>query len=197
MALSEAPAGAPVVRVNKRELAGILGVSLPTISRWLNCYRDFPVLQPGTNGREYQFDAAAVRDFMASKDAEEERIEAEREAAIAQLGLPLEEQAEDAAAGVLKPRERLDHVRAISAEDKLRQERGFLVSVPATRQAMTAAIARWNRAIHARIRQDGRDFNLPDAVVRALLAGVAETQRQFVRELGHDAGLPDEGRNAA
>jgi phage terminase Nu1 subunit (DNA packaging protein) len=184
------------VRVNKRELARILGVSLPTIGAWLDRYPEFPVLQSGTNGREYQFDAVAVRDFMAIKDAEEERLEKEREAAIAQLGLPLEEQTEDGA-GALKPRERLDHVRAISAEDKLRQERGFLVSVPAARQAMTAAVARWNRAIHARIRQDGRDFNLPDAVVRALLAGVAETQHQFVRELGYDAGLTEAGRNAA
>ena len=187
---SEAPPGvaAPRLSLNKRELARVLNVSLPTITAWLDRYSDFPVFQAGTNGREYQFDPFAVRAFLDEREAEERRLADEREAQIAQLGLPLEEQTDGADA--LKPRDRLDHIRAIQAEDKLRVERGFLVSVPAQRQAMTSALARWNRALHAAMRQCGRDFNLPDAVVRALTDSLGETQRQFVRELRADAGLP-------
>ena len=193
---SEAATAVPALRLNKRELARALNVSLPTIAAWMDRYPDFPVLQEGTNGREYQFDPLAVRDFMAEKAAEEERAELEKAAAIAQLGLPLQDQS-DTQSDVLKPRDRLDHVRAMSAEDKLRIERGFLVSVPAQRQAMTSAISRWNRALHAAVRQCGRDFNLPDAVVRALGERLSETQRQFVRELGAEAGLPGADRNAS
>ena len=178
-------------RAPREGLSHVVGASEPplserTIGAWLDRYPDFPVLQNGTNGREYAFDPFAVRAFMREQEAIEDALEAKKAEAIAQIGLPLEESANDQA-GLLTPKNRLDHIRAIAAEDKLRIERGYLVSVPATRMAMSTAIARWNRAIHARIRQEGRDLNLPNAVVRALLAGVAETQRQFVRELGYDA----------
>ena len=185
---SDGPAGAPALRLNKRELARVLSVSLPTVGAWIERYPDFPVLQSGTNGREYQFDPVAVRAFIAARQAEEERVDAERAAAIDQLGLALEDQA-DGAPAALTARERLDHVRALQAEDKLRVERGFLVSVPAPRQAMNAAIARMNRTLTAALRQGGRDFNLPDAVVRGLLERIAEAQRQLIRELGDEAGL--------
>jgi phage terminase Nu1 subunit (DNA packaging protein) len=187
---SETPPATAAVRVNKRELARILSVSLPTVSAWLDRYPDFPTLQVGRNGLEYQFDPIAVRAFMAAKEEAEEAEEAARTAAIAQLGLSLETPAA-ALADALSPRERLDHVRAIQAEDELRVKRGYLVSVPTVRQAMTAAVARWNRMNRAALRQAGHDMALPDAVVRALQDRLGETQAQFIRELGYEAGIAD------
>ena len=184
LALSSAAADAGGLTVNKRELARVLGVSLPTIENYLDRYDDFPVVKRGTNGSSYVFDPIAVRDFLDAQQALEQESEARRQEAIAQLGLPLNDAA---LSDELTPKERLDYVRAIAAEDKLRLERGFLVQTAETRMAMTAAISRWNRALHAAVRQACRDLSLPDAVQRDLIARLSETQRALVRELKLEA----------
>ncbi|HZL59173.1 MAG TPA: hypothetical protein VFC38_05690 [Stellaceae bacterium] len=46
------------ITVNKGELARILTCSLPTIEALINRYPDMPILQRGSNGVEWQFDAA-------------------------------------------------------------------------------------------------------------------------------------------
>jgi phage terminase Nu1 subunit (DNA packaging protein) len=175
------PMPEPSLRLNKRELGRLLGVSLPTIDAYLDRHPDFPILQQGTNGREWQFDAAAVREFLAAHEAEEAAAETRRQEQIAQLAQPLE-----AAAGTVQeitPGDRLKLIRALIAEDELRRTRGSLVSAPAMRQALTAAIARWNRAQTATIRQAGRDFVLPDHVVAARLVRRGDAQRQFIADL--------------
>ncbi len=181
---SDAPAPAPV-RVNKRELAQVLGVSVPTINAWLDRHEGFPIVQEGTNGREWQFDAIAVRAFLDDRRAEEEREEARRQAAIAQLGLPLDDVSGEVTSA-LSGKERLQELRALKAEDDLRVQRGYLVSVPETRTMLGNAIGRWNRAIHAAILQAGRDMNLPATVIRALDDRLDETQRGLVRDLRMD-----------
>ncbi len=177
------PEGGPVL-VNKRELAGILSVSLPTLTDWIERFPDFPVWERGANGREYRFDAIAVREWAMARREAEARDEAARRDMLAQFALPLTDPG-DAAAGEAVAS--LEDIRRIREADKLRQERGFLVGVPEIRQALTAAVAKWNRATHATVRQAARDFNLPPAVERALADRFAEAQRQFLRDLTADA----------
>lgn len=180
----------PVDPVNKRELAAILGRSVPTVSAWIERYPDFPVLDRGTNGKEWRFDPAAVAAFVTDLDAAEARATAERQTRIQQLGLPFT----DPGDGVQPTNAgyTLDDIKLIQATDKLRMERGFLVDVSETRVTFTAAIARWNRAQRAVIHQAGRDFNLSEAVTRGLFDRFAQAQRQFVRDLRQDADLLSE-----
>lgn len=175
-----APVGAAPVLVNKAEVAGILGVSLPTLAAWIARYPDFPVYERGTNGREWRFDAAAVRAWELARREAEARDEAARRDLLAQFALPLTDPG-DAAAG--EGIASLEEIRRIREADKLRVERGFLVDVSQLRQALTGAVAKWNRASHAAVRQAARDLNLPDAVNRAILAALAEAQNQFIRDL--------------
>jgi phage terminase Nu1 subunit (DNA packaging protein) len=179
----------PALTCNKRELARLLGVSLPTISAYLDRWADFPVVQNGTTGREWRFDPLAVRDYLAAKEAEEEAYEARRQAEIDQLAMPLESVSDGPSE--INPGDRLKLIRSLAAEDDLRLKRGFLVSVPAERQALTAAVARWNRAQLAAVRQAGRDYSLPDAVVRGLVDRFAEAQTQLIADLKLEAGLAE------
>lgn len=176
--------------VNKRELAAILGCSLPTVSAWIDRYPDFPVIDRGTNGKEWHFDPEAVTAYVAELKAAEARQAAEQQARIQQLGLPFTDPGDGVQPSTANYS--LDDIKRIQALDKLRMERGFLVDVSETRQAFTAAIARWSRAQRAVINQAGRDFNLPDGVTRALFDRMAEAQRQFVRDLRQDADLLSE-----
>lgn len=185
--MSVALSSPPIERVNKRELAALLSVSLPTIAAWIERYPEFPVLDRGTNGKEWAFDPIAVSDFIAAIQAAEAAAEAERKARIQQLGLPFTDPGDGASAD--GQAYTLDDIKRIQAMDKLRQERGFLVDVSETRQALTAAVARWNRAQRAVVNQLARDFALPDAVARAMTDRFAEAQRQFVRDLRQDADL--------
>jgi len=131
----------------------------------------------------------ALRDYLAAKEAEEEAYEARRQAEIDQLAMPLESVSDGPSE--INPGDRLKLIRSLAAEDDLRLKRGFLVSVPAERQALTAAVARWNRAQLAAVRQAGRDYSLPDAVVRGLVDRFAEAQTQLIADLKLEAGLAE------
>jgi phage terminase Nu1 subunit (DNA packaging protein) len=178
------PLGAAPVLVNKAEVAGILGISLPTLAAWIARYSDFPVYERGANGREWRFDAAAVRAWELSRREAEARDEAARRDLLAQFALPLTDPGDAATGdGVAS----LEEIRRIRESDKLRLERGFLVDVSSLRQQLTAAVTKWNRATHATLRQAARDLNLPDAVARELQARLADAQTQFLRDLRADA----------
>ena len=96
------PLGAAPVLVNKAEVAGILGISLPTLAAWIARYSDFPVYERGANGREWRFDAAAVRAWELSRREAEARDEAARRDLLAQFALPLTDPG-DAATGMASP----------------------------------------------------------------------------------------------
>ncbi len=64
-----------VTVVNKRELAKLLVVSVVTVNAFMDRLDNFPVVQPGTNGKVWQFDAATVKVFMAAREAEKQQAE--------------------------------------------------------------------------------------------------------------------------
>lgn len=66
---------APLI-VNKRELAGLFRVSIPTIDDWLP--KGCPVHKGGSNGVAYEFDFEAVKAWREAEAAREAKAEADR-----------------------------------------------------------------------------------------------------------------------
>lgn len=55
--------------VNRAELAGVCGVSLPTVDAWVE--KGCPFVQRGSKGREWQFDTAAVINWRVDRAVQE------------------------------------------------------------------------------------------------------------------------------
>jgi hypothetical protein len=77
----------PRLLVNKRELARrVLGCSLPTVNDLIDGHADFPIVTRGAPGVEWQFDAAAVTEFLAAQS----RAEADQACAVEPSGAEAE-----------------------------------------------------------------------------------------------------------
>jgi phage terminase Nu1 subunit (DNA packaging protein) len=173
--------------VNKRELARYLKTSVVTIGNWIERYEAFPILQPGTNGRDYKFDLRAVVDFLRAQKDAETRFAAERDEALAQLVLPLVLEAIDPPPSNGLKLSTKDQIEALKLSSMRRQEAerlGQLVPVAEVSEALIAALATFSRMQRAAVRQAAADQNLPHSVVRALEQRFADAQRTFVREAG-------------
>ncbi len=173
--------------VNKRELARYLKTSVVTIGNWIERYEAFPILQPGTNGRDYKFDLRAVVDFLRAQKDAEARFAAERDETLAQLVLPLVLETIDPPAANGARLSTKDQIEALKLSSMRRQEAerlGQLVPVNEVSEALIAALATFSRMQRAAVRQAAADQNLPHSVVRALEARFADAQRTFVREAG-------------
>ena len=90
MSLTSSPETDRDALVTKKELARLLRISRQTLDLWIERYGDeFPVLERGTNGREWQFDADLVIEFLRAKQAENAARQANRDALLDQLTLPI------------------------------------------------------------------------------------------------------------
>lgn len=170
--------------VNKRELARLLRTSVVTIGNWIERYGDeFPIRERGTNGREYAFDTAAVVAFLRRRQEEERRRQENRDEQLAQIVLPLNlpQEPQQQKSGV-SVKEQLEALRLSAERRKEAVALGQLVKADEVTDALSRAFAALNRQLHAAVRSVGREFNLPEHVIRALDARFAETQRNFVRE---------------
>lgn len=181
---------APVV-VNKQQLASWLGVSLPTLSGWMLRYgTEFPVIERGSNGREFKFDAAAVSAFLRARKAEQEASKVETDAQLAQLRLPFD------LPGVEPP------PRASSTKEELlawelrkrqRQEAeaaGALVPAQQVGEALRAAFARIGRDTAAFVRQLARENNWPPAYAAQTERRLAEQQQATIAALRASFATP-------
>jgi len=180
-----APGGSPdsPLHVNKRELARrILSCSLPTLNDLIERYNDFPVLERGSNGVEWKFDANAVVEFLARKREEERRQSEERSDLFRQFSLPIDEIAPDEARG-LSPTQRGQLAKARLAERKLAIESGLLLQAAETRQVIQVALARLGKSLDGLPTQLGREFNLPEEVVRSMRGRLDDFRRGTVAEL--------------
>ena len=169
------------VRLNKVRLAHWLEVSLPTLARWLLKYgQEFPVIERGTNGREWQFDPEEVGDFLRHKQEEQQASEAERDDQLAQLRLPFDLPGVEAPPKASSPREELDawRVRKIAREEA--QAAGALVPTVEVTAAVAAVLARIARDTAAFIRQVGREQSWPESYTAHLQKRLAEQQRATV-----------------
>jgi phage terminase Nu1 subunit (DNA packaging protein) len=189
------------VLINKRGLARMLGVSIPTVSEMLDRYPDFPVEVRGRVGLKWQFNAADVQAFLAGKRAEEAATAgATRVAFLAQASSRLEKAGPGAATSG-SAQERLAHARALVAEDKLARERSQLVRVDDLRTKLGpvfAKIGEWMQTLPA---DCAAHYNLSDAVVGDMRARISAEHRELYAQLKDwlpaDAALPPDGKASA
>lgn len=188
MSLVLPPEPGPVL-VNKGELAGILGVTVATVSSWIAKRPDFPVYERGTQGREWRFDPAAVVAYVTAMREAERAAETARVAGMAQLGLALTDPGDASAAGGFS----LADLKATRLADQLRAERSFLVETSALAEALADALAMWDRRVAEMLAAAGHDLNIPADGLAAVADRLAEGRRQFTAEAARALGVPGAG----
>ena len=190
------------VILNKAELANWLGISLPTLSSWMLRYGpEFPVVERGTNGRDYRFEAEAVADFLRAKQEEEAALKARRDEALAQLRLPMEIAPEvGIAPGSTLPIK--DQIAALELRRRQREEAErsrLLVLAAPVRDAFRAVLTRISADNRASLGRLAREHSWPDAYLRELERRWAEQQASTVAALEEafaSAGGEESGRLA-
>ncbi len=171
------------MRVNKAELAQILGVSLPTIAAYLVRYGDmFPILERGSRGRDYWFDHEAVVDFLQGRRAADAEADSDRQAAIRQFALPFGHNG----GPPLQPEipHRPADLLALMKVRKLHREEayacGLLVKAADVGASIAELLRELNRHQHQMVRQFGRQEGLSDDQTARLDTALSTCQRKFV-----------------
>ena len=187
-----------VETLNKQRLALRLGVSLPTLSKWLLKYEaDFPVVARGGNGRDYSFDLAAVVAFLRTKQADQCAAAAATKAAIDETlaGLLLPFDPPDAEPQPMVPSIK-DEILAWELRKRQRLEAeaaGLLIPVEQVRSVVMDTLGRLSREQRAFIRQIGREEGWPPAVIQAHEKRLADVQRATVAAWRTEHGTPRPG----
>lgn len=179
--------------VNKAELAHWLRVSLPTLGRWMLRYgADFPVIERGTNGRDYAFDPQAVATFLEAKRQEQEQSRGERDEQLAQLRLALDLPTAEPPPKTATTKDEIEAWRLRRLKREEAERAAQLVPADGVADALRAALGRLSRDMHAFVRQIGREQNWPDAYTRAVETRLAEQQRASVASLRTILAEPDD-----
>lgn len=188
LALSSDPgdgaALSPGPLVNMRQLAAYLRTSRQTLSVWLDRWADFPVVERGTNGREYRFDVRAVSTFLRAKRDEQARSTAERDQALSQLAFPFDPPPDEPPEPRLSLKDQVEALKLRRLQREEAERSGRLVEAAGVADLLTTCLTTLQRTLRAGIRQAGLEHNLPDPVIRALEARLADAQRAFVRDAG-------------
>jgi phage terminase Nu1 subunit (DNA packaging protein) len=171
------------VIVNKGQLADIIGCSVPHVDALMKRYPEFPVIKQGNKGVGWEFDANAVRDFLAARRAEEDAAAAAAAERRDQLRLP---GVEVSGPTGLTPNQELAQVRAEKERRALAREAGFLVETAVVRDALDRSLRKLQVGLRAIPANTGRKFGLPDAVVRSIGTDVDEQLAALVREIQRD-----------
>lgn len=160
--------------VNRQELSAILGKSLPTISAWIK--QQMPYVESGGRGRDWQFDTAAVIQWLANQQA-----------AAAQQKFTTKEQVEKEILEVDLEHRRLKYALAA----------GEVVSLDAMERRLTAVFAEVRtsmRNIASRVSPTlvgESDEARIKSILRHEIDLSLETLSQLdVEELGQDDGEP-------
>lgn len=163
--------------LNRDELAQAMGVSLPTVDRWV---RDgCPVMQRGGNGRPYAFDLGQVKAWRDGIVMEEQADERRRRELIAQQELELLGGVDDG----LTAKDRRAVMEAELVTNKVRRERGELVEsaeVNLMLERLFRTIANNLQLIPSRLE---KRLQLSPSVVAELQSAIDDIQEGVAREL--------------
>ncbi|MBR0649525.1 hypothetical protein GXW78_07630 [Roseomonas terrae] len=154
-----------MVTVNLEEMADKLRISLPTMRRMVRKYRDFPVVAEGGNGIAWQLDPEAVIDFVQRMRDEETASRAERDELLAQISLPIDDMLPPEQ-HVLSSSDRLKLAQARLKEIELQKQASQLVNKSEIRGPLSEAFTVLVQFFLGQPAQQGRRYNLPEAVVR-------------------------------
>jgi hypothetical protein len=171
------------MRVNKSELAQILGVSLPTLAAWMADHGDaFPVLERGGRGRDWWFDHEAVTAFLDARKAEEEAGDAERQASLRQIMLPLGHNGGPPI--TTEPQRSPAEMLTIMKIRRLQREEAYacgrLVEVHKLKSGLENVLGALNQSLRVTVRRFGREHGLSPEVTDALDEAIKDTQRNLV-----------------
>nr|WP_244959636.1 terminase small subunit [Gluconacetobacter azotocaptans] len=171
--------------VNKRKLASLLRISLPTLTNWLDRWPEFPVAAGGRNGVPYAFDPAAVFSFLAERRKEEAERDASRDEELMKLQLSFDAlwpsaEPEPGMSSRIPVKEQIDLARLRDLQMKQAERAGKLVNAEEVQDLFIGAVSRLSRDMGTFLRQLGRDQGWPDAMVRQAETRFADMQRQAV-----------------
>jgi phage terminase Nu1 subunit (DNA packaging protein) len=174
---------APAVTVNKKELARLLDVSLPTLDKMIEDHADFPVEQRGTNGCEWQFDPARVK---AWSDAQKAKADADYQARMQALGR-LDFEGATRKGGATDAHAQLALTRAERERRKLMQEAGLLIDVASLRATQAPVVQDLVVFLDGLADQIGRRFALAPGTIEDMRAMIEHGRNKFLE--GMDAAL--------
>jgi phage terminase Nu1 subunit (DNA packaging protein) len=166
--------------VNRAGLAQALGCALTTIDAMVKRWPEFPVVERGGPGRQWEFDAEAVVAFLQGKRNEEERSRAEKDEMLAQLTLLPARRDEAGRPLSIDDEIKASKLRAIQREEM--KENRFLVPTHEVRRALERALTRYVQVQESALQRVVKTHNLPEAVERALRREFEEARTAFVRD---------------
>jgi len=167
---------------NLNEMADVLGVSVPTLRETIKKYPDLPILARGSNGVPWQFDPEAVTRFLLAQRQAEERAATERFAQLDQFRLPIDDMPEESGKG-FTPQQELAIARKRLLDQQFAKEAGFLVQTGEARQVISAALAKFSRAMLGLPEQMGRRHGWRDVEVREATESMETYLNTLIEEL--------------
>jgi hypothetical protein len=146
---------------NLRDLAGFLGISIPTLTSEIRADPKFPVRKRGGRGVAWVFDFARVAEFRKQR-------------VVAKAALP----------HVATIAERRAEAQAALAELELQKLRGLVIDREQVLATMSGAYAKLAKAHDRFARSTGVELNWSGETIAFVRARLDEMRRQFVRDAG-------------
>ncbi len=150
--------------VNLNDLAEVSEISATTLRKLIARHADFPVLERGSNGVPYSFDAREVKAWLDHHQSEKDAAtEAHREE-LAALQLELYgPPVDDEAITRLTPQQRQQLAGAKFRENQLSEQQGLLVRADEVEATLEAALAILRKDMQALVDQIARELGLERA----------------------------------
>lgn len=173
--------------LNKKEMAKRIGVSLPTLTSWIERWDDFPIVERGTNGARYRFNPRDVLLFISEKQSEERAKTAERDERLTSIQLemaelfPEEERVPEESHNDIK--KQLDAWKLRGLKRKEAELSGRLLIASEVRDNLMDVFARLGSETRSFWKRACVRNGIPAAIVDRLLDDYADVQRTLVNGL--------------
>lgn len=175
------------ISLNKKEMAKRIGVSLPTLTSWIERWPDFPIVERGTNGARYRFNPQHVLVFIREKQEEERAKTAERDERLTSIQLemaglfPEDDVPPEESHADLKKLLDAWKLRKLKREEALAS--GRLLVADDVRDNLMDVFARLGSETRSFWKRACVSNGVPGAIVERLLDDYGDVQRTVVSKL--------------